>query len=315
MKKVLDIAVIGAGMAGAAAARRLSDAGAHVTIFDKSRGIGGRMATRRMDGGAFDHGAQFMRARGERFAARIAEWSAAGIVDLWDEDRHVGVPAMNAPVKALIGDIPVVSAFTATTIARDGSRWRIADGAGEASEPFDIVVSAIPSPQAQPLLASAGWDPAGLAETSYAPCWSAMFGYETPIEIEDYVALEDDTIAWIADNGSKPERALDKSCIVVHATPEWSKAHLELEADEALAMLFMRFAGITGLMDEPSYGGAHRWRYAMVEKPLGRTHLWNAQERLGACGDWCIGPRIEAAFDSGEGLAEAIIAEFQLMQA
>jgi predicted NAD/FAD-dependent oxidoreductase len=308
MKMELDIAVIGAGMAGAAAARRLSDAGARVTIFDKSRGIGGRMATRRMDGGEFDHGAQFMRARGERFAARIAEWSAAGLVDLWDDDRHVGVPTMNAPVRALIGDIPVVSGFTATAIIRDGSRWRIAGGTEEMSDLFDLVVSAIPSPQAQPLLATAGWSPDGLGESRFAPCWSAMFGYANPIEIEDYVVLEDDTIAWIADNGSKPGRALDKSCIVVHATPEWSKAHLELEADEALAMLFMRFAGITGLMDEPSYGSAHRWRYAMVEKPLGQTHLWNASERLGACGDWCIGPRIEAAFDSGEALAEAIIA-------
>jgi renalase len=309
MKKVLDIAVIGAGMAGAAAARRLSDAGARVTIFDKSRGIGGRMATRRMDGGSFDHGAQFMRAKGERFAARIEEWRAAGIVDLWDEERYVGVPAMNAPVRALIGDIPFLSGFTATAINRKADRWRIAGAAGEASEPFDIVVCAIPSPQAQPLLASAGWSPGGLAETAYAPCWTAMFGYDNPIEIEDYIALEDDTIAWIADNGSKPERALEKSCIVVQATPEWSKEHLELEADEVLRMLFMRFAGVTGLMDPPSYGAAHRWRYAMVEKPLGQTHLWNAGERLGACGDWCIGPRIEAAFDSGEALAAAIIAE------
>jgi renalase len=310
MRKVLDIAVIGSGMAGAAAARRLSDAGARVTILEKSRGIGGRMATRRMEGGVFDHGAQFMRAKGVRFATRIAEWSAAGSVDLWDEDSYVGVPTMNAPVKALIGDIPVISGFIARTIAREGSRWRIGGGAEAASEPFDIVVSAIPSPQAQPLLATAGWSPEGLAETRYAPCWSAMFGYANPIEIEDHIALDDDTIAWIADNGSKPERALDKSCIVVHATPEWSKAHLELEADDVLGMLFMRFAGITGLMEEPSYGDAHRWRYAMVEKPLGRTHLWSPQERLGACGDWCIGPRIEAAFDSGEALAEAIIADF-----
>lgn len=309
MKETLDIAVIGAGMAGAASARRLSEAGARVTIFDKSRGIGGRIATRRMHGGAFDHGAQFMRAKGARFAAKLDEWRAAGIVDLWDDERYVGVPAMNAPVRALIGDIPVVFSFGASAITPDAGRWRIARDSGEVTEPYDAVVCAIPSPQVQPLLGSAGWSPKGLADASYAPCWSAMFGYEYPVEIEDYIALEDDTIAWIADNGSKPERALDKSCIVVHATPEWSREHLELEAEDVLRMLFMRFAGITGLMDPPSYGAAHRWRYAMVEKPLGGTHLWNAGERLGACGDWCIGPRIEAAFDSGEALADAIIAD------
>ena len=53
-------------------------------------------------------------------------------------------------------------------------------------------------------------------------------------------------------------------------------------------------------MDEPVHGGVHRWRYALVEKPLGESYIWDATLRLGACGDWCLGPRIEAAFNSGE---------------
>jgi renalase len=307
MGKAADIAVIGAGMAGAAAARRLADAGARVTIFDKSRGVGGRMATRRMESGSFDHGAQYFRAKGERFAAMIAQWREAGVADLWDEERFVGTPAMNAPVKALIGDIPVVPGFAATSLARDGDRWRVSS-AEDVSETFDAVLLAIPAPQALPVLDSAGWRPEGLAEVSYTPCWSLMVGYETPIDIEEYMALDDDVISWFADSSSKPDRPLAPTCIVVHGSPAWSKEHLEQEADDVLAMLFTRFAGITGLMDEPSFGAAHRWRYAMVEKPLGQSHLWDAGRKLGACGDWCIGPRVEAAFDSGEALAEAVLA-------
>ncbi len=307
MKTDAAIAVIGAGMAGAAAARRLRDAGAQVTLFEKSRGLGGRLATRRMEEGAFDHGAQFIRAKSERFRTMMEQWRAGGLVEPWSEDRFVGVPAMNAPVKALIGDIPVMNSFTVTGLAREESFWRILAENGAYDARFDAVLSAVPSPQARPILASAGWSPAALAEERYAPCWAAMLGYEDALDLPEFISVEDEAVAWIADNSSKPDRTGPGSCIVIHATPVWTRAHLESEAEEVLAILFMRFAGITGIMREPAFGAAHRWRHALVEKPLGETHLWNPGERLGACGDWCIGARIEAAFESGEALARAVI--------
>ncbi|TVR10162.1 MAG: FAD-dependent oxidoreductase [Salinarimonadaceae bacterium] len=307
MKSAPRIAVIGAGMAGAAAARLLADSGASVAIFDKSRGLGGRMATRRIEGGAFDHGAQYFRAQGARFAARLAEWREAGLVEEWEQGRFVGAPAMNAPVKALIGDIPVHGGVAVAGVEKDGVGWRLR-GEGGDDEVFDAVLSAIPSPQAAPILASGGWEPSGLAGERYAPCLAAMLAFDTPIEIDPFLTVEDETIAWIADNGSKPGREGALECVVVHAGADWSRAHLEEEPDEILAMLFMRFAGLTGVMAEPVHGAAHRWRYAFVDNPLGETHLWNAQRRLGACGDWCLAPRVEAAFDSGEAAARAMFA-------
>ena len=66
------IIIIGAGMAGLTCARRLTYAGMDVRILDKGRGIGGRLATRRTDTGlTFDHGAQYVTARGPGFQRTV----------------------------------------------------------------------------------------------------------------------------------------------------------------------------------------------------------------------------------------------------
>ncbi len=307
-----SIAIIGAGMSGAAAARVLAEAGLGVTLFDKSRGVGGRMATRRLEGGSFDHGTQFFRPKGTRFAAAVEAWQEAGIVAAWEEDRYVGTPAMNAPVKALIGDLPVVTGAAVSALTREDGRWRVvAEGAPDTL--FDAVLIAIPATQARPIAASAGWHPEALVAERYAPCWTLMLGYAEPIDLPESMALEDATISWIADNSSKPDRPVprgedDMHCIVVHAGPDWSRETIEDDPESVLSRLYTRYVGITGIMEEPIHGGVHRWRYALVEKPLRESHLWDAALRLGACGDWCLGPRIEAAFDSGEAAARALIA-------
>ncbi len=85
-------AVIGGGMAGLAAARRLVGAGCEVRLVDKSRGVGGRMATRRAEGHQFDHGAQFFTARGDGFSREVEALVAAGGVAGWGEVGYVGTP-------------------------------------------------------------------------------------------------------------------------------------------------------------------------------------------------------------------------------
>ena len=319
MQSRAHVAIIGAGMSGAAAARRLADAGLAVTLFEKSRGAGGRMATRRLDGGVFDHGAQFFRARNPRFAASVQSWQEAGLVAVWDadeagEDRHpryVGTPAMNAPVKALIGDLPVHTGNPATALRNEGASWRVeAEGAPDML--FDAVLIAIPAAQAQTLAATADWNPPALVPARYAPCLTLMLGYPEPLDLPAFMAIEDETIAWIADNSSKPDRPLprgesDMHCIVIHATPDWSRAHLDADMQDVIGQLYARHVGITGIMDEPIHGDVHRWRYAQVTDPLGEPCIIDPARRLAACGDWCLGPRVEAAFDSGEAAAAALL--------
>ena len=97
----MRVAIIGAGIAGLACARRLHDAGIEATLFDKSRGLGGRLATRRADTGtpgvAFDHGATHFTARSEGFTRLLAAWEKAGLAARWPAagaDSWVGTPTM-----------------------------------------------------------------------------------------------------------------------------------------------------------------------------------------------------------------------------
>jgi len=304
-------AVIGAGMAGLAVARRLSDAGRSVTVFDKSRGLGGRMATRRAGGFRFDHGAQYFAASGERFLSLVENLTAKGLVARWGED-HVGVPGMSAPARVLAPQATIVTECTVSSLTRGAMGWSVSttDGlaATDGNGVFAGVVVAVPAPQAVPLLMSAGsnWD--GAIRATYAPCWALMLGFAARTTLsEDRVRPGDELIAWIARDGSKPGRDPSGDAIVVHATPAWSRESLEETPERAAAALHARFRELTGETADPSFIAAHRWRYALVEQPAGEPFFWDPSARLGACGDWCIGPRVEAAFDSGDGLAGAII--------
>ena len=296
-------------MAGAVAARRLAEAGLSVRVFDKGRGVGGRMATRRVAerGLQFDHGAQSMRAHGPAFAARIADWGRRGVAASWAGGRWVGVPGMTAPVRDLLAGLSVSTETTVVRIGRDGAGWRLTDGAGAEHGPFAAVAVTCPAPQAAALLDASGFALPGVAAATYAPCWSLLLAPDDGPP-EALIEPRDGPIRLIARTATKPGRPAGGG-LVVHATPEWSRAHLE-ESREAVADALTRALGDhLGAPLHPAYASAHRWRYAQVEDALGRACLYDPGLRLGAAGDWCLGPRIEAAHDSGLALAEAIRAD------
>ncbi|MDP4002294.1 NAD(P)/FAD-dependent oxidoreductase [Methylobacterium sp. NEAU K] len=303
-----SVAILGAGMAGATVARRIAEAGWHVRVFDKGRGVGGRMSTRHTHAMQFDHGAQFMRARGETFAARLAGWDRRGIVASWaGAGRRVGVPGMTAPVRDLLGDLPVASGTTIVRIGRDRAGWRLTDSAGANQGPFAALAIAIPAPQAAALLDASGLALPGVEQAAYAPCWSLMLAVENaPGDV--LIEPQEGPVGLIALDSSKPGRPAGAR-LTLHATRSWSRAHLEAPC-EAIVDALTRAAGeCLGAPLRPAYAEAHRWRYAQVETALGRPCLYDPGLRLGAAGDWCLGPRIEAAHDSGLALAEAILAD------
>ncbi len=84
---MINIAIIGAGLAGLTAANILKN-NANITLFEKSRGVGGRIATRRSEPYFFDHGAQFFKARSAEFKDLINPMIKQGIIQTWN-DRFV----------------------------------------------------------------------------------------------------------------------------------------------------------------------------------------------------------------------------------
>ncbi len=326
----MAVAIIGAGIAGLACAQALAAAGVTaLDHFDKGRGPGGRASTRRAstrqaDGDLrFDHGAQYFRVRDPAFQALVTGWEAAGRAARWpgqfatitngvahtDADetpRYVGTPRMNALVA---GDAEAVRfGAQATALTREGDVWWVTIGESERAGPYRAVALAIPSVQAATLLAPvAPALKAHVEQAVLAPCWAVMAAYETrPAFAFDGALVEGGPVAWVAREASKPGRMGEgPSAWVLHSAPAWTRKHLENTADAVTAALTDAFAC---LCDAPPpalvHASAHRWRYARVETPLGAPMVWDADLGLGACGDWCLGPRIEAAWQSGHALGE-----------
>jgi renalase len=151
-----DIAIIGAGIAGLACAQRLQSGGHSVTLFDKGRGAGGRMATRRVTTPvgeiAFDHGAQYFNVRDPALLEAVIQWEADGVITRWPRagiDARVGTPGMNAVVKAMAAPLDVHWNSTVEAIRRIDGVWFIDPVSAKA---FDAVVLATPAEQAAPLL-------------------------------------------------------------------------------------------------------------------------------------------------------------------
>ena len=131
----MQIAIVGAGMAGLSCATRLAALGHELVLFDKGRGPGGRMATRRVEADGtmlrFDHGAQYFTARDPRFVEQVARWEREGVVARWDlagEDAWVGTPGMNAPIRAMAAGLDVRWGLRAERLRREGARWHVNPG-------------------------------------------------------------------------------------------------------------------------------------------------------------------------------------------
>ncbi len=319
-------AIIGAGIAGLLCAQKLAACGVPVQVFDKSRGVGGRLATRRTpDGIAFDHGAQYFTIRDPRFAALVAQWEQAGVVGRWEGRivsleatgvracesiaRYVGTPSMTAIAKYVSQDLPITLNARITSLERQGPRWRLRDEAGQDHGEFDIVLVTIPPEQAAPLVASSSHLATEVAQVRMQPCWAVMASFAAGTEVPFAGAfVSDSPLSWIACNSGKPGRCATPETWVLHASRDWSTEHLELSAEEVVTQLCaaLRRAWPDGKW-EPTSALAHRWRYAIPQNPLAQLAYYDAEIGLGIGGDWCGGPRVEGAALSGWALADAVM--------
>ena len=308
----MRVAIIGAGMAGLACAEALVHAGHAVVLFDKGRRPGGRMSTRVMatPGGpaGFDYGAQYMSARDPAFCARVARWEAGGVAARWPaagDDALVGTPGMSAPVADMASRRDISWSAHVTGLAEEADGWRVS---GETFDErgFAAIVVAIPAEQVGALVAAHDASIAAVAaDTPSRPCWTAVacFAERLPIAVDVMKAVG--AVGWAARDSAKPGRD-GLETWVIQAGPDWSADHLEDRRESIAPALLEAFAARVGLvLPAPLATYAHRWRYARSGKGQAPFH-WNAARRLGVCGDWCIGPRVEAAWLSGTKLAAAM---------
>lgn len=322
----MKVAILGAGMSGLICARELSSQH-EVQLFDKARGVAGRMSTRRVEPDLrFDHGAQYFTARDPRFHLQIDEWIAAGVVAPWTGPvgvlqcgeisfpetspvRYVGVPTMNAPAKRLAEGRTIHLSQRIEKLTRTDSDWTLTSERGEPFGPFDVVVCTLPTAQAADLLRDVAPNYAAEVEqVTLNPCWATLvhFTQRLPLEL-DGAFVHDSPLNWIARNSSKPGRDAEHDCWVLHATQAWSVRHLEQLPDEVAPQMLAALAAASNLsLPGVAYQAAHRWRYSIPPEPLTVGCIADGDLRLAIGGDWCQQAKVEGAFLSGLALAEAV---------
>lgn len=334
---VPTVAVIGAGVAGSACAAALQRAGLRVTVFDKSRGVGGRMAMRRLvwqdAAGAecvaeVDHGAQHFSARHPAFTALIGRAVDAGVARPWQPRVHAGwpgatvlrsfvpQPAMPALCRHLLGALPLRTGHEVRQLTHQRHGWRLTGADGVLLGPFDQVVLAMPPAQAAVLLAPhhEAWAGA-LADLRMHACWTLMAATDDVDWPWDAAEPEHGPLAWIARNDRKPGRAAPTGIAtwVAHATPQWSAPRLDPGDPRSIVDELQHALGAAvcaGRALRWHHASVHRWRYAVAvqERADGAPPWWDATRGLGVCGDFLGAGDVEAAWRSGHELAAAIAA-------
>jgi len=305
----MEIAVIGAGPAGLSCARALREGGHEVTVFEKSRGPGGRMSTRRAGELRFDHGCPILE---EDAAARAFREAGAQVEPF--ADGQVPVPAMNAGAKALAAGTEVRAEVEVERVSGAPGGLELFAG-GQSAGVFDRVAVTAPAPQAANLLADVAPALADRAAGArFSPCWAVMAAWEDEVLPGDVDLVRDPfpeaELAWAVRESAKPAREPGERW-TLQAGPRWSESMLEAEQAEVERHL-LGALGVAlragGALPPPDFLAAHRWLYSQVTTALDEPFLLDPQAGIGATGDWCGGGGgVERALAGGSAIAGALV--------
>ncbi|MBV2128837.1 NAD(P)/FAD-dependent oxidoreductase [Arsukibacterium indicum] len=344
----MTVAVVGAGMAGAAAASTLRAMGFSVEVFDKSRAVGGRMSSKRQEHGYLDLGAQYFTARTPLFKQQVEQWLATEVVTCWPADcykyelgrltasadttsRFIGNPSMHTPVKALLAGQSVhlncrisrlrfVSSGLQTQTEAAG--WYLFDQHNNSFGPYQALILTLPPVQLQTLLATTFMP----AEPGYSdihqlitqlqpqvllPCWAVSLQLAAPIATAaDAIFVKEGNLSWLARQNSKPGRVNKADNWLVHFSAQSTAVHLRAEPQELVALAKAEMELIFQQTFTVSNATTHRWLYAQINPAVSQIKPdYHAGLKLAFAGDWMLGGRVENAYLSGVAAAREVSAD------
>lgn len=323
MKK---IAIIGAGISGLSIAKLL-EKNADITLFEKSRGVSGRLSTRRIDSYVFDHGAQYFTARTDEFKKFLDPLFKVNVVEKWtprymkfnllstktseliedQEVRYVGTPNMNSICKYLAEGLNVKLNTRIISIKKD-DKWSLTDENENEYHYFDWVISTAPSPQTTALFSKEFIHYDHIKSIDMIGAFALMLGFQNPIKHKfDAAHILNSDISWISFNNTKPKRFLDNTSIVIHSSHEFFDKNLHTETDVIISNLLREASYVIGHdLSCADCKLLHPWRYANITTEDKMHSLIDTDLFIAASGDWSAGGRVEGAFVSAYRVANRI---------
>jgi renalase len=334
LKELFDVVIVGAGLAGSICAKKLAEKGYKILVLEKSRGVGGRAATRRIEGWVVDHGLQYLKIQPEpepELAVLLKQLCDRQIIELWHGNvyelntekslqatppaiRYIAPEGMTAIAKFLCQDLPVWQQCLVKAIApEENKQWRVSyesvDGNLNSIQAKAIVIT-MPAPQAVPILQSSGSIPADflfqITTVEYSPCIAVMAEYsqDRDRDLPPWQAvkiIDDPDLAWIALD-SKKRKTPKQPIFVLHSTAQFARDYFDRQDFNSVAQNLLSSAAklLLPWLDRPEKFQVHRWRYALTTNALSVPYLSTREPLpLVGCGDWCGGKFAESAFSSG----------------
>lgn len=313
-KTIYDVIIIGSGIAGLSAARYLHDKGQSVLVLDKGRRIGGRCATKRIEGFTFNYGAQFLTTKEAHFTKLAQEAEAEGALIKWsfghNRPCYIGAPTMRDLPQWLASGLTIEQSVKITSITQDEGLYHLLDETGNDYHTHRLILTP-PAPQTKALLEELSPLLANTAnEALYNPCWTVMVGLHSPCERSKLPLRDRPPIGWAsAEDARLPSdpSSIIKPAVTIQADPDTSRHHLHDTSEDMCQLLISAFEEVTEQKLDIALQAAHRWLYARIAKPADESAAFcDHNHHLAIAGDWFGKARLETAFHSGLRAAKAI---------
>ncbi|TDL30991.1 deoxyribodipyrimidine photolyase [Jeotgalibacillus sp. S-D1] len=315
----MNVLIIGGGLSGIFAARTLKELGCSPVIIEKSRSVGGRMATRRIEDGKADHGAQFFTVRSKELQALTEDWLEKNWVRHWfgdDFPRYTGTQGMNALVKNLAGELPVKLNERVIQLEVSSNVSLKTDAASQFTG--DAVILTAPVPQALELLAASPSARSlqlekGLSASSFKPCFVGLFTMKKPVKIGEEGIVAADLPAGIDKIISNDQKGISSAPILsVYMTGDWSNEQYKEENQTVLERVIV---ALSRYLDPDMIESSQlkRWRYAEASHVFRQPYMQIDNTPVFIAGDSFLTEqdtsgrtRIESAILSGIRTGEAV---------
>lgn len=345
------VGIVGAGLSGLVAGKKLALAGHDVTVIEKSRSLGGRLAT--LEEGEehplFDYGISHFTASDPAFKAFTDELIQKGLAAEWTkelgyydrvqlfdknpnvvpEQFYVAPKGMQAIARYLSRWVDVktegrAGSLTHIGIDRRTKRSWMLSLTDISTLQFDAVIVAAPAPEAYGILQTAQDETAArriirhIDEVQYASCYTVMAAYPDQEKLPwQAVECDDDDIEWVIDQNSKLK--IDKGALVIHSTHSFVRQNVRTGEEQIAEKLVQKAADVTGesWIAEPTWKKAHFWKYSRAINPLREAfmELEMKEAPLALIGDYLGGNSMESAYLSGHQLAEYWIHKYSEIKA
>lgn len=301
----MKIAIIGAGLSACNLYNCLKKEH-EITLFEKSRGTGGRLSTKYFDDKFVDHGTPFIKTEDKKLKNLLD--------DLCNEDtfrleNNVYFPnkGMNKICASLINKKDLISKCKINKIYKQNNKWHLQNEQNDIYLNFDFLIFTMPTPQIldfDDLLIEKIKNK--LKEIEYESVATIILTSKNKIDI-DIKKLEDLNIFKKIINNSKKYNYKDFSSFVLHISENFLNENLGLDKKEIFEKVYKKIEECLKIKIKNSFNiHEHFWKYAFAKKVLDNEFLIDESSSLAICGDYFQKENLESSFHSSLNLANRI---------